>query len=161
MRADLEVIPPRPRGRPSLYNPAYCDRVIELAAEGCCKAEIAASLGVNARTLSLWSKNHEEFSDAMIRAKELEYAWWLSAGRKGQFMRNWSASGWALQMRNRFRKRFRDRNPFSRESETQGSFNADHIREEIEQKLSRFAAGSEAEGVPVAADATGTRNPEI
>ena len=50
MSADLEVLPARRRGRPSLYNSAYCDRVLELAAEGCCKAEIAAALQVSVKT---------------------------------------------------------------------------------------------------------------
>ncbi len=111
MSTDLEVLPARARGRPSLYNSAYCDRVLELAAEGCGKAEIAAALQVSVKTLNAWIKTHDDFRDAMSRAKELEYAWWLAAGRKGQFMRTWNASGWALQMRNRFRKRFRDRFP--------------------------------------------------
>src|ERR1700730_2291483 len=96
MSADLEIVPARRRGRPSLYNAAYCDRVLELAAEGCSKAEIAAALQVTAKTLPAWTKAHDEFRDAMGRAKEIEYAWWLAAGRKGQFMRTWNASGWVL-----------------------------------------------------------------
>ena len=83
MTAELEIVRSRPRGRPSLYNPAYCERVLELAAEGCGKAEIAAALAVSVKTLAAWMKSHDEFREAMTRAKELEYAWWLAAGRKG------------------------------------------------------------------------------
>ena len=74
MGTDLEVLPARRRGRPSRYNSAYCDRVLELAAEGCCKAEIAAALHVSVKTLNAWTKTYEEFREAMNRAKELEYA---------------------------------------------------------------------------------------
>jgi hypothetical protein len=52
MELDLEVLPVRRRGRPSRYNPASCDRVLGLAAQGCGKAEIAAGLGVSVKTLT-------------------------------------------------------------------------------------------------------------
>ena len=143
MTVDLEVLPARGRGRPSRYNPVYCDRVLELAAEGCCKAEIAAALQVSVKTLNAWIKAYDEFRDAMSRAKEIEYAWWLAAGRKGQFMRTWSASGWALQMRNRFRRRFRDRFPVE-DQKPEDSVNVEQLRAEMERKLSRIAdAGGE------------------
>ncbi len=161
MTAELEIVRSRPRGRPSLYNPAYCERVLELAAEGCGKAEIAAALAVSSKTLTAWMKLHEEFREAMTRAKELEYAWWLAAGRKGQFMRTWNATGWALQMRNRFRKRFRDRVPLRREDEPKDSVNAEHLRDEMERKLSRLADAEAAAEVPVHADAARVAEPQI
>ena len=77
MDTDLEVLPVRRRGRPSRYNPASCDRVLLLAAEGCGKAEIAAGLGVSVKTLNAWAAAYEDFRQAMSEAKELEYAWWL------------------------------------------------------------------------------------
>ena len=106
MDIDLEVLPARRRGRPSSYKSSYCDRVLYLAAEGCGKAEIAVGLGVSVKTLNAWAATYNDFREAMSDAKELEYAWWLAVGRKGQFTRNWNGSAWALQMRNRFRKRF-------------------------------------------------------
>ena len=160
MGAGLEVLPTRTRGRPTLYNSAYCDRALELAAEGCGKAEIAAALQVSVKTLNAWMKIHGEFRDAMSRAKELEYAWWLAAGRKGQFMRNWNASGWALQMRNRFRKRFRDRFP-AHEEPAEEILDAGRLREEMERKLSRIA-DSGAEGiVSLGPDAAGAGKSQV
>ncbi len=161
MTAELEIVRSRPRGRPSLYNPAYCERVLELAAEGCGKAEIAAALAVSVKTLTAWMKTHDEFREAMTRAKELEYAWWLAAGRKGQFMRTWNATGWALQMRNRFRKRFRDRVPLRREDEPKDSVNAEHLRDEMERKLSRLADTGAAEEVPLHANSARVAEPQI
>jgi hypothetical protein len=155
MSTNVPAVPPRCRGRPSLYNPAFCDRVLELAAEGCGKAEIAAALGVGPGTLTSWMKAHNEFREAMTRAKELEYAWWLAAGRKGQFMRNWNASGWTVQMRNRFRKRFRDRGQPAPEGEAKGGVNAEQLRDDMERKLSRLAPARGPEGVPVEPDCKG------
>jgi hypothetical protein len=160
MSADLEVLPARARGRPSLYNSAYCDRVLELAAEGCGKAEIAAALQISVQTLNAWIKTHDDFRDAMSRAKELEYAWWLAAGRKGQFMRTWNASGWALQMRNRFRNRFRDRIP-AHEKRAEDRVNAEQLRDEMERKLSRIADAGAEIVLPGGADVEAVEKPSV
>ncbi len=72
MDVDLEVLPARRRGRHSHYNIAYCDRVLDLAREGCCKAEIAAALQVSVKTLNAWIATYDDFREAMSQAKELE-----------------------------------------------------------------------------------------
>ena len=158
MELDLEVLPVRRRGRPSRYNSAYCDRVLVLAAEGCGKAEIAASLGVSVKTLNAWMQTFDDFREAMSRAKELEYAWWLRVGRTNQFTRSWNASAWALQMRNRFRKRFGDRSP-AKDETPEESVNAEQLRAEMERKLSRIADARAADIVSGEADAAGTEKP--
>ena len=146
MDIDLEVLPARRRGRPSSYRSSYCERVLSLATEGCCKAEIAVGLGVSVKTLNAWTKAYDEFREAMGRAKELEYAWWLAAGRKGQFMRTWNASGWALQMRNRFRKRFRDRFP-AHEEPAEEVVNAGQLRADMERNYYMSAEEALAYGI--------------
>lgn len=159
MSADLEVILPRPRGRPSLYNQAYCDRALELGAIGFGKAEIAAALGVSTKTLTAWVKLHEDFKEAMNHAKDLEYAWWLATGRKGQFDKSWNSTSWALQMRNRFGKRFRDRtSTASRAGEPKDGVNVEQLRSEMERKLSRLADTGAQNLVFGELDATGIEN---
>lgn len=160
MDINVEILPARRRGRPSSYNSAYCERVLELAAEGCCKAEIAAALQISVKTLSTWAKAHDEFREAISRAKELEYAWWLAAGRKGQFMRTWNASGWALQMRNRFRNRFRDRFP-ARDKAPEDSVNAEQLRDEMERKLSRIADAAKEGVVSCGLDPAGIKKSPV
>jgi hypothetical protein len=161
MSADLEVLPARQRGRPTLYHPAYCERVLKLASKGCCKAEIAAALGVSRKTLGLWAKAHPEFRDALRCAKDLEYAWWLKAGREGQFIKGWNAASWALQMRNRFGKRFQGSALPLRGEEPKEATNAAHLRDEMERKLSRIAdTGAEGE-VPREPDAGGAGKPHL
>ena len=147
MSADLEILPARPRGRPSLYNAAYCERVLKLAAEGCGKVEIAAALFVSRKTLNAWAKAHPEFREALRGAKDLEYAWWLGVGRTKQFDKTWNATSWALQMRNRFGKRFFDLSPAPQPGEEpKDTMNAERLRDEMERKLSRIAdAGAEKE----------------
>ncbi len=161
MSADLEILPARPRGRPSLYDRVYCERVLELAAEGCGKTEIAAALSVSRKTLSAWGNAHPEFREAISRAKDLEYAWWLAAGRKGQFIKTWNAASWALQMRNRFGERFHDRTPPQRGEEPKDGLNAERIRDEMERKLSRIANAGPEEEVSCEPDAGGAGDAQL
>lgn len=160
MDIDLEVLPARRRGRPSSYTSSYCDRVLHLATEGCGKAEIAAGLGVSVKTLNAWAAAYDDFREAMIEAKELEYAWWLAVGRKGQFTRTWNSSAWALQMRNRFRKRFHDRIP-AKDEAPEESVNAEQLRAQMERKLSRIADAGAEDVVPGGPDATGVEKPPV
>jgi len=160
--ADLEILPARHRGRPSLYDGAFCARVLELAAQGCGKAEIAAALFVSRKTLTAWAKAHPEFREAMSRAKDLEYAWWLKTGREGQFIKTWNAASWALQMRNRFGKRFSDRMSTPQPGgEPKDAVNAERLRDEMERKLSRIADAAPEEEISCEPDAAGTYRPEL
>ena len=161
MSADLEILPARPRGRPTLYHAAHCERVLELAGQGCCKAEIAAALCVGRKTLDGWAKAHPEFRDALNCAKDLEYAWWLRAGREGQFIKGWNAASWALQMRNRFGKRFRSGTLPLRGEEPKGTANAGRLRDEMERKLSRIADAGSEEEVSREPDAEGAGKPHL
>ena len=104
---EVEITPPK-MGRPTSYDPDYCDRVKELGAKGYSRAQIAADIGVARQTLYDWEQAHPEFLDSMRRAKDLELAWWEHAGQRGMFMKSFSAAAWGLQARNRFPREYRD-----------------------------------------------------
>jgi hypothetical protein len=161
MSADPENLPARPRGRPTLYDAAHCERVLKLAGQGCCKAEIAAALCVSRKTLGAWAKAHPEFRDALSCAKDLEYAWWLKTGREGQFIRGWNAASWALQMRNRFGKRFCGGALPQHSEEPKEAANAGRLRDEMERKLSRIADTGQEEEVPGEPDTKRAGEPHL
>ena len=66
----------RPVGRPSLYDPALCDQVIELGSQGKSIEQIAAQIGVGTKTMYNWRDEFPEFLRALEMAKELELDWW-------------------------------------------------------------------------------------
>jgi DNA-binding CsgD family transcriptional regulator len=151
--AELEILPLRSRGRPSLYDSAYCERALELASQGCGKAEIAAALGVSRKTLNAWIKMHADFRETMDRAKEAEFAWWLAIGRTKQFDKNWNAASWNLQMRNRFSDRFSGGAKKPAKEKRKDPLNAERLRAEMERKLSRIADSGPEEEVSREPDA--------
>jgi hypothetical protein len=70
-----------PAGRPSKYNPVYCDEVIELSKDGASEDECALTIGVCPQTFENWKKEHPQFLDACTRAKAARKVWWEKAAR--------------------------------------------------------------------------------
>lgn len=68
-------------GRPSLYDPAYCEGVIAFMNDGASLTAFAAEIGVARSTINEWMGAHPEFSEACARAKAKCAAWWEKQGR--------------------------------------------------------------------------------
>jgi len=102
----------RPVGRPTLYDPAYCEQIIELGRVGKSIEQICAILNVSLRTMYLWRDTHEEFMHAMEDAKVLEQAWWEDQGQSYMVEDKESAklnTGlWSRSMAARFPKKYRE-----------------------------------------------------
>lgn len=90
-------------GRPTLYDPAYCEMVVAWGEEGQSLVEIACNLKVHRDTLYAWEKEHEAFSDALTRARAGCQAWWERQGRVNLATQGFNASLWAKNMGCRFK----------------------------------------------------------
>ncbi|WP_199925224.1 hypothetical protein [Neorhizobium sp. SOG26] len=69
-------------GRPSKYDPAYCEQVVEHMKDGASLTSFAAEIGVARSTINEWIDQNYEFSEAVKRAKAKCAAWWEALGRK-------------------------------------------------------------------------------
>lgn len=104
-----EAAPKRPRGRPSLYKPEYCEAVLEMGAEGKSITQMAATLGFDKSTLLDWKAAHEDFASALTRATALSQKWWEDRGQMGLGDRNFNAALWMKIVASRFRDDYTDR----------------------------------------------------
>ena len=102
----------RPVGRPSTYNPAYCEEVVALGKKGKSIEQICFDLNTPVRTLYEWRDRHPEFSQALEDAKAFEQAWWESQAhaymvetKDGPKL---NASLWSRSMAARFPKKYRE-----------------------------------------------------
>lgn len=68
-------------GRPSKYDPKFCDMLIDHMSEGASMLSFAAEIDVNRDTLHEWARVHPEFSEAVTRGKAKCAAWWEKIGR--------------------------------------------------------------------------------
>jgi transposase len=102
----------RPVGRPSLYDPKYCEEVIALGKIGKSVEAIGAILGVGTKTLYNWRDQHEEFLHAMDMAKEFELQWWEDIAQTHMIENKESdkinATIWSRSMAARFPKKYRE-----------------------------------------------------
>lgn len=70
-----------PVGRPSKYDPAYCERVREFLKDGYSVAAFAGEIGVAVSTVRLWIDEHPEFSDAVKTGQARATLWWENRAR--------------------------------------------------------------------------------
>ena len=107
-----EIAEKRPVGRPTLYDPSLCEKVIELGKLGKSVEQIAYNLNLSIRVLYKWRDEHEEFMQALEDAKALEQAWWeeqahayMVETKDGPRL---NASLWSRSMAARFPKKYRE-----------------------------------------------------
>ena len=90
-------------GRPTAYRDEFCQRVIELMAEGRSLDGCAAVLGVNPDSLYTWQKLHNEFSEAVKAGRAAAITFWesrlLDVAKGGAG--NAQTIQWALRNRSR------------------------------------------------------------
>jgi transposase-like protein len=107
-----ETTEKRPVGRPSLYDPKYCEEVIALGKIGKSVEAIGAILGVGTKTLYNWRDQHEDFLHALDMAKEFELQWWEDIAQTHMIENKESdkinASIWSRSMAARFPKKYRE-----------------------------------------------------
>ncbi|CAB4123465.1 hypothetical protein UFOVP43_46 [uncultured Caudovirales phage] len=107
-----ETTEKRPVGRPSLYDPKYCEEVIELGKIGKSTEAIGAILGVGTKTLYNWRDENPEFLRALELAKEFELHWWEDIAQTHMIENRESdkinASIWSRSMAARFPKKYRE-----------------------------------------------------
>lgn len=72
----------RPVGRPSIYDPSYCDELEAFMAQGYSFTAFAGSIGVCRATLDNWAKEHPEFLGARNRAKAKRLMHWEKSALK-------------------------------------------------------------------------------
>lgn len=97
--------------RPTDYDPAYCDTVIELGKNGASKAEMAAEIGCARSTFALWEGAHPEFSEAVKDAVSWSQAWWEKQGRIATFggVGGFNSTAFIFNMKNRFPSDWKDK----------------------------------------------------
>ena len=112
MTETTETQEKRPVGRPSLYDPAYCQQAIELGKIGKSTEAIGATLGVGTATLYRWRDEHPEFREALDIAKDMELLWWedqaMSYMVENKESDRLNASIWSRSMAARFPKKYRE-----------------------------------------------------
>ena len=99
-------------GRPSKYDPAFCEVAIELGKQGKSTEAIGAKLGVGTATMYRWRDEFAEFREALELAKEFELEWWEEIAQKHMIEEKdapkLNSSIWSRSMAARFPRKYRE-----------------------------------------------------
>lgn len=106
-----------PVGRPSEYNPDYCQQVIKHMSTGLSFESFAGKLLISKQTLYRWRKEYPEFSDAVDCGFNACQLFWETQGVDGLYSsssrdsegnstsKSMNAPVWKFNMQNRFKWR--------------------------------------------------------
>lgn len=92
-----------PAGRPTKYDPKYCDMLVDHCKKGLSFEAFAGLIGISRSTLYRWIEENPEFSDTKERADSaVLYAMETlgMAGTAGK-VKNFNVVGWIFQMKNK------------------------------------------------------------
>ena len=95
-------------GRPTDYDPAYCDEARVFLADGFSLAALAGHLGVARSTVYKWVDEHPEFSDAVKTGQAAATLWWEKANRNLALTGEGNATAIIFGLKNRASDEWRD-----------------------------------------------------
>ena len=98
-----------PGGRPTIYKPEYCARVVAMGKKGKSFAQMASAFGVARSTLDYWGGMEGEFSEALSRARTFAQDWWETKGMEALDKDKFQSSVWRTSMQARFRDDYTER----------------------------------------------------
>ena len=98
-----------PAGRPTDYDVAFCEKVIEWGKQGKSITWMAAELDVVKQSVYTWMATYPEFLDAMTRARHYCQAFWEDQGQLGMWADKFNGSVWSRSMAARFPEDWREK----------------------------------------------------
>lgn len=98
-----------PAGRPTKYDPAYCDEAVNFLRDGYSIAALAGKLGVAVSTVNLWINTHPEFSDAVKVGQAGAVQWWEERARHLALTGEGNATAVIFGLKNRASDEWKDK----------------------------------------------------
>ena len=98
-----------PGGRPTKYDPKFCQEAIDYMAEGFSTKAFAGHIGVSLSTVYLWKEEHPEFSEALKAAQAAGAQWWEDKLRQIASGGEGNATAAIFGVKNRSQEEWKDR----------------------------------------------------
>lgn len=105
-------------GRPTKYDPAMDEAVLELGRQGKSRIAIAAMIGIGRATLYRWLEEDENFRDIVAEAMVYSQLWWEDKGQASLDSQGFQSALYNKQMAGRFHEDWRDTKPPEKPDET-------------------------------------------
>ena len=96
-------------GRPTKYDPAFCNEAIDFMESGYSATALAGHLKVARSTLYKWAEEHPEFSDALNVGQAVGALWWENRIRAVAEGKDGNATAAIFGLKNRASIDWRDK----------------------------------------------------
>lgn len=93
----------RPRIQLEDLPKGWEDKMIKLSKQGASIVELSVELGICRDTFYALSEREPKFSDTVKICKQYCEAWWMKQGRTQLENKDFSYTGWYMNMKNRFK----------------------------------------------------------
>ena len=158
---------PKPRkpvttGRPSTYDPAYCDQIVDYLSNGYSVTAFAGSIGVARSTVYKWADEHPLFSDALKTGQAKSSIWWEDCLREIVIGGEGNATAAIFGLKNRSADEWREKVVNEHTGEGGGPIQTEdvtHGAESFASKMAMLAARSVSDSGDGETDAAGDGGP--
>lgn len=89
-------------GRPSKYKPEIAEQIIAMMKEGMSIEEVCLELNIAKQTFYNWCDKHVELLDAKKEGVDFAQGWWMKQGRIALRDKDFNATLFYMNMKNRF-----------------------------------------------------------
>lgn len=136
-------------GRPTKYDPAYCEQVVELGKQGLSKHQIASELGVTFNNLREWAGAHPDFQAAMDLAVQYSMAHWETLAHT-HLIENpggprLNTGLWSRSMAARFPEQYRENSKVEVTGKDSGPVQVEHTHDFTGELLNELLAVRQAD----------------
>lgn len=96
-------------GRPSKYDPEYCEQIVEFMSNGYSVMAFAGSIRVSRSTVYKWAEGNPSFSDALKAAQAAAAQWWEDRLRQVAATGEGNAAAAIFALKNRASDEWREK----------------------------------------------------
>jgi len=89
--------------RPTKYKEEFNNKVVEYMKQGYSIAEVCLELDICKQTFYNWCEENKVFLDSKKKGVDFSEGWWMKQGRENLQNKEFSFTGWYMNMKNRFK----------------------------------------------------------
>ena len=135
-------------GRPTKYDPAFCDQAVTFMSEGYSTKAFAGSIGVSLSTVYNWMDENPEFLEAIKSGQAAGAVWWERTLRQVASTGDGNASAAIFGVKNRSQEEWKDKiendHTSSDGSMTPKTFDTSRLSDAALQELMSARNGSDS-----------------
>ena len=139
-------------GRPSKYDPAYCDQIVALGKEGLSRYQICSRLDIGINNMKAWEGAHEEFRASLEEARLHALAYWEDLAhdhiREAPGGVKLNTGLWSRSMAARFPEQYRENSKVEVTGKNDGPIEVDMIHDFSQSLLDDLLAARQADAKP-------------